>query len=89
MFVDKRCRRCGLASRMFVIAENFAKESNYTEIYLHTHKTLDGALDFWVKMGFIVTFDENNELETVHMDKNIYGLEINPGVADFQYVIKL
>lgn len=89
LFVDKRCRRCGLASRMFGIAENFAKESNYTEIYLHTHKTLDGALDFWVKMGFIVTFDENNELETVHMDKNIYGLEINPGVADFQYVVKL
>ena len=27
LFVDRRCRRCGLASKMFSIAENFANEA--------------------------------------------------------------
>lgn len=71
LFVDKRCRRCGLASKMFSIAENFANEVGYEDIYLHTHKTLEGAVEFWMKMGFVVTLDVDNELQTVHMDKQI------------------
>ena len=38
LFVDERFRRCGLASKMFSIAENFANEAGYDKIYLHTHK---------------------------------------------------
>jgi ribosomal protein S18 acetylase RimI-like enzyme len=89
LFVDRRCRRCGLASKMFSIAENFAKESDYEDIYLHTHKNLDGALEFWTKMGFVVSLDSNDELETVHMDKKIQGLEISPLANDFRYAVKL
>ena len=89
LFVDSRYRRCGVASKMFNIAENFAFESNYDEIYLHTHKNLDGALEFWTKMGFIVALDSNDELETVHMDKQIQGLEIDSQSSVFQYAIKL
>ena len=89
LFVDRRCRRCGLASKMVSIAENFANEEGYHEIYLHTHKNLDGALNFWKKMGFIVALDTNNELLTVHMDKQIQGLEINPNAIDFRYAVKL
>lgn len=89
LFVDRRCRRCGLASKMFAIAENFANEVGYDDIYLHTHKTLDGALEFWTKMGFIVSLDSNDELETVHMDKKIRGLEINPWDIEYSYAVKL
>lgn len=89
LFVDRRFRRCGLASKMFSIAENFANQSGYREIYLHTHKNLDGALDFWMKMGFVVTIDSNDELETVHMDKKIRGLEFNPLGNTNLYAVKL
>ena len=89
LFVDRRCRRCGLASKMFSVAENFANESGYDDIYLHTHKTLDGALEFWTKMGFVVSLDSNDELETVHMDKKIQGLDVDSLASDLKYAIKL
>ena len=89
LFVDRRCRRCGLASKMFAIAEDFANDAGFSKIYLHTHKTLEGALEFWMKMGFVVACDSNDELETVHMDKKIQGLDINPLASDFSYAVKL
>ena len=89
LFVDRRCRRCGLASKMFSVAENFANQSGYDDIYLHTHKNLDGALKFWTKMGFIVVLDTHDELETVHMDKKIQELEINSQAIDFSYAVTL
>ncbi|WP_298501533.1 GNAT family N-acetyltransferase [uncultured Methanobrevibacter sp.] len=89
LFVDTRCRRCGLASKMFNIAENFANEKDYNEIYLHTHKNLDGALSFWKKMGFVVVLDTANDLQTVHMEKRIQKLEINPQTNNFRYAVKL
>ena len=89
LFVDEKCRRCGLASKMFAIAENFAIQSGYENIYLHTHKTLDGALEFWTKMGFAVSLDSNDELETVHMDKKICGLGITLQPSDFRHAVKL
>ena len=88
LFVDKRYRRCGIASKMFSVAENFANDKDYNEIYLHTHKTLDGALTFWTKMGFIITIDEGNDLETVHMEKQIGGLEIPLSHSNFNYAVE-
>ena len=89
LFVNPKYRRCGLASKMFSIAENFAYESDYDNIYLHTHKTLDGALEFWTKMGFVVVLDACDELETVHMDKHIQGLEIGSQAPVLKYAVKL
>ena len=74
---------------MFSIVENFANASNYNNIYLHTHKTLEGAIEFWTKMGFVVTLDSNDELETVHMDKKIQGLNISDNIVDYKYAVKL
>lgn len=88
LFVERRCRRCGLASKMFNVAENFAVESDFENIYLHTHKNLDGALKFWMKMGFIIALDEEDELETVHMDKEIHHMEIDPLAYDYSYAIE-
>lgn len=89
LFVDRRCRRCGLASKMFTIAENFANEVGYDNIYLHTHKNLDGAIKFWTKMGFVVVLDAEDDLETVHMDKKIHKLEINSQTIDLRHDVKL
>ncbi len=89
LFVDRRFRRCGLASKMFSIAENFANMSNYDNIYLHTHKTLHGAIEFWTKMGFVVALDSNDDLETVHMDKKIQELKITDNIVDYKYAVKL
>lgn len=88
LFVDRRYRRCGLASKMFNVAENFAFESNYNDIYLHTHKNLNGALDFWTKMGFIITLDVDDELETVHMEKKILGIKLPSSPSIFNYAVE-
>ena len=89
LFVDRKYRRCGLASKMFSVAESFANECDYENIYLHTQKNLKGALEFWTKMGFIAVLDTNDEFETVHMDKKIQGFEIIPQTPIFQYAVKL
>lgn len=89
LFVEKKYRRCGLASKMFSVAENFANECDYKDIYLHTHKTLPGAIEFWTKMGFIIILDTHDELETVHMDKKIRSLEINTRPSVFKYAVML
>ena len=81
LFVDEKYRRCGIASMLFKIVEEFAYKNQYNEIYLHTHKTLNGAIDFWEKMGFNITIDTNNELQTVHMEKNIFNSVLNEHLA--------
>ena len=89
LFVDEKYRRCGLASKMFGVAETFANQQDYDFIYLHTHRTLNGALEFWTKMGFVITIDAGDELETVHMDKKIMGIEITSPSSTFNYALEL
>lgn len=88
LFVDKKYRRCGLASKMFSVAEEFAYESKFESIYLHTHKNLPGAIEFWTKMGFVVALDANDDLQTVHMDKQIQSIEIDSVSSSFNYAIE-
>lgn len=71
LFVDPKFRRHGLATKLFNIVEDFCYVNNYNEIYLHTHKNLKGGFSFWQAMDFEITLDTNNELQTVHMVKNI------------------
>lgn len=91
LFVDEKYRRCGIASKLFDLVEAFAFENHFAEIYLHTHKTLDGALDFWKKMGFRITLDTHNELQTVHMEKNIsrdiFSTSLSGNVDDYVILI--
>ena len=89
LFVDRRFRRLGIASKMFCVAEEFANYAGYDDIYLHTHKTLNGAWEFWTKMGFITCLDANDELQTVHMDKKIRGLKLDSISNEFKYGVKL
>ena len=89
LFVDEKYRRCGLASKMFSITENFANTVDYNEIYLHTHKNLEGALKFLTKMGFVIAFDTNDDLQTVHMDKKIRSIEFTVPQSSFNYAVEL
>lgn len=72
VFVSKFWRRNGVASTLLSLAENFCRASAYDDIYLHTHKTLPGSLDFWLRKGYAITWDSGNKLETVHMEKKLF-----------------
>ncbi|KZX13397.1 GNAT family N-acetyltransferase [Methanobrevibacter oralis] len=88
LFVDDNYRRCGLATKLFKAVEKFSNENDYEEIYLHTHRNLNGALEFWLKMGFKVTIDTNNELQTIHMEKKLPKIKIKPQITHIDEAIK-
>lgn len=69
LFIHENYRRLGIGTQLVKIAEKFIEDNNYNEIYLHTHKNVDGALDFWKKLGYCVNIDTKDELKTVHMIK--------------------
>lgn len=71
VFIKKEYRRCGLASELVRIAEDFSKTMNYSEIYLHTQKTVKGSLEFWLAQNFNITIEEKGKLKTVHMEKSV------------------
>lgn len=89
LFVDKEYRRCGLASSLVKMVETFAYDAHYNNIYLHTHKNLDAALIFWKKMGFKITIDTNDKLQTVHMEKKINNVPVNSHFTGYIYALKL
>ena len=71
VFVDKPWRRNGVASALVRCGEKFCQEKGYMKIYLHTHKNVPGALDFWLSNGYRIVEDSENKLKTVHMDKKL------------------
>ena len=71
VFVDKPWRRNGVASTLVRCVENFCRERDYKKIYLHTHKTVTGSLDFWLSNGYRIVEDTGNQLKTVHMEKTL------------------
>lgn len=54
-------------------AQRFCRSRGYDVIYLHTHRHLPGALEFWLAQNFKVRLDEGNGQQTVHMDKYLNG----------------
>lgn len=71
VFVDKPWRRNGVASSLVKLGEDFCREKKYEKIYLHTQKTVEGSLDFWLSNGYEIVEDTENQLKTVHMEKNL------------------
>ena len=67
--MEKSWRRKKVASNLVQTAENFCREKDYKQIYLHTHRTVRGALNFWTSNGYQITNDTDNNLKTVHMEK--------------------
>ncbi|PAB60131.1 GNAT family N-acetyltransferase [Anaeromicrobium sediminis] len=70
-YINEDLRRKGIGSLLFDNIVQFCKESGYEKIYLHTHKHLPGGFDFWKKKGFLITVEDDDEEETVHMEKSI------------------
>ncbi|MGP8188302.1 MAG: GNAT family N-acetyltransferase [Methanobacterium sp.] len=71
VFVDKNWRRNGVASALVRLAEDFCREKEYKKIYLHTQKTVEGSLDFWLSNGYEIIEDTENQFKTVHMEKKL------------------
>lgn len=88
LYVDEKYRRLGLATKLFKLVESFSYLNNYKEIYLHTHKNLNGGLNFWKKMGFETTVDTNNDLQTVHMIKKLPKFKLNNVQSGYNLAIE-
>lgn len=70
------------------MVESFSYANSYKEIYLHTHKNLNGGLNFWKKMGFKTTVDTNNDLQTVHMIKKLPKFKLNNVQSGYNLAIE-
>lgn len=68
-YVDPAYRRYGIGSLLVQELEQFVTRMRYTTLYLHTHRFLPGAVDFWERQGFTCIAEEQNEWQIVHMDK--------------------
>ncbi|AXH09089.1 GNAT family N-acetyltransferase [Malaciobacter halophilus] len=73
-YVKKEYRRQGIASKLLNLATLFAINKEYEKMYLHTHYFLPGGFNFWKKMGFCITLDEKDSLQTVHMEKSLQNI---------------
>ena len=51
--------------------EDFACRKSYDKIYLHTHRYLEAGLPFWKSLGYVVTVEEDDYDETIHMIKSL------------------
>ena len=71
LMVDKNYRRCGIARNLVAKIEDFACCKSYDKIYLHTHRYLEAGLPFWKSLGYIVTVEEDDYDETIHMIKHL------------------
>ncbi|WP_440109501.1 GNAT family N-acetyltransferase [Paenibacillus sp. QZ-Y1] len=68
-YVDPAYRRYGIGSLMVKELERVVREMHYTTLYLHTHRFLPGAVDFWKRQGYVVVVEQDDDWQTVHMDK--------------------
>ncbi|HZG14560.1 MAG TPA: GNAT family N-acetyltransferase [Candidatus Bathyarchaeia archaeon] len=66
-YVNPQIRRKGVGKKLVQQAILFCKEQQYTTAYLHTHRFLPGAVNFWDSLGFHMIKEDHDEMETVHM----------------------
>lgn len=76
VFVDRPWRRNGVASALVELGEQFCRKKGYKKIYLHTQKTVEGSVDFWLSKGYKIINDSGNSLKTVHMEKKLEEVKI-------------
>ena len=71
LMVDEKYRRQGVARKLIEYAENFARDNDYREIYLNTHRYLKAAIAFWESLGYQIVLEEDDYDETNHMVKDL------------------
>ena len=69
VFVEKKYRHQKIATKLIQKVEEFCKNKNYREIYLHTQRPSYGALPFWLNQEFKIVEDSGDEMGTIHMEK--------------------
>jgi len=70
-YLDANWRRKGIGSELFHKMIAFCRASRYELLYLHTHRSLPGGFDFWLKMGFEIIVEEDDASKTIHMEKKL------------------
>ena len=75
VYVDSEYRHNKIASNMVKKLEDFCKEKDYNEIYLHTQKDSYGALSFWLSQNYEIFEISNDEYGTIHMEKPIKNIK--------------
>ncbi|NUU79540.1 GNAT family N-acetyltransferase [Paenibacillus xylanilyticus] len=68
-YVDSEYRRYGIGSLLVRELEKMVAKLHYTTLYLHTHRFLPGAVDFWKGQGYVVVVEQDDDWQTVHMEK--------------------
>ncbi|WP_099157492.1 GNAT family N-acetyltransferase [Virgibacillus ndiopensis] len=66
MSVKKQYRRQGIAQRMLVHLENYAKKIGYPKLVLETNKEWDSAINLYINNGFII---DKQDKERVYLAK--------------------
>lgn len=67
-YVDAEYRRHGIGSLLAGALKEAMREMAYDTLYLHTHRFLPGAVDFWMRQGFAIVAEQYDEWQTVHME---------------------
>ncbi|MCD1257685.1 GNAT family N-acetyltransferase [Paenibacillus athensensis] len=67
-YIHSDHRKKGIGSRLYAIAEHFAREAGYKMSYLHTSTFLPGGYPFWKSRGYVEYYWESETV--VHMSKN-------------------
>lgn len=68
-YIKKDYRGKGLGTSLINEAEKFAKQHSFKYVYLHTQRTIPGSLEYWLAKDFQITFEANDDLKTVHLEK--------------------
>lgn len=72
-YVAGSLRRQGIAGRLVMAIEDYCRQVGYTTICLHTHRFLPGGYPFWLSRQYKNRIIGNDPLDTVYMDKDLYG----------------
>lgn len=87
LFVEPDYRRYGLGTKLFEELEKQAYERKIHRLYLHTHPSLTGAYEFWLKQGFdLMIFCNESNFPTYHMQKEIGNLELKNNISQNENV---
>ncbi|MHA4979820.1 GNAT family N-acetyltransferase [Pseudomonas extremorientalis] len=72
LFVVPGFRRFGLARQLYRALEALAQADGVEVMYLHTHRFLPGAIEFWVRQGFeVVDVEADPVWRTTHMQRSL------------------
>lgn len=72
-YIDKEYKRHKIGTKLVQIAEDFAKDKQYEEIYLHTQKDLIEGYYFWSSLDYNKTYIND---DTIHMEKKLKVLNV-------------